>query len=168
MLRFTNLAGFFLDYGYPSVYNLYKITGNNAQKIGSGTGYCTGLYILNDHFTYLVIDLNFYGVPRKVTIARCSDIKPLKYIVYAKPPDSSLTVHDTIPGNLLCNELTELHFKLLLGGDTLTYTIILHADSSLSVANRFMEQKVVYPNPATDFIRLKLQTGEPSAVVSLT
>lgn len=165
-LKFTNDAGFFMDYGYPSAYNLYKITGNNYVKIGDGTGYCEGLYVLNDHICYLVIDFRFSGWTRNVTIARCSDIMPLKYVVHEKPPDSSMTVHDTIPGTPLCSGLSELHFKLLSGTDTLTYTIILHVDSALSTGNRVVEQNLIYPNPASDYIRLKPIGNEPSGVVS--
>jgi hypothetical protein len=166
-LRFTDDAGFFLDYGYSSEFNLYKVHGDHCVKIGNGTGQMKGLYVLNDHVCYFAMDFNFSGWEREVTIARCSDLAPSKVIVYQKSPDSNLTVFDTIPGSPLCAGLKTLHFKLKSGSDTLTYTIHIQPDSSLSVQNLSANGVKVYPNPANDHIRFSLPSGFSATGITL-
>ena len=167
LLKFTGDAGWFMD-NASSEYSLYKIAGNSCTRLGSGAGFSSGLYILNDHVSYLAIDFNMYGWPRKVTIERCSDIMHSKDVISDSVPDSNMTVHDTIPGMPLCSDLTELHFRTKSGADTLTYTIVLHADTALYAWNPEQRNNLFFPNPAQDYITLQGLAKYPNAEVSIT
>ncbi|MFZ4522474.1 MAG: hypothetical protein ACOYNC_12265 [Bacteroidales bacterium] len=79
-----------------------------------------------------------------------------------------MTVHDTIPGLPLCSGLSELHFKVKSGSDTLTYTVVLHAGQALHAGNQVMPEELIYPNPATDFIHFLKFENEPFITVTVT
>lgn len=169
LLRMIPPCGYFVDYRAGSEYTLYKIADNTCTLLGSEAGDFGGLFIVNDHLAYYVIDFRFYGWPRHVNVMHCSDLYPVRSIIYDIEPDSNITVHDTIPGFALCDELTELHYKLTRGGDTLTYTIVLHSDPALPVDPAITREAgpVVYPNPVQDYLYLDLPWGAETVSIQV-
>ncbi len=148
-LKFIDeVTGFYVSTAHGTSQNtVYKIKGDSVIKIGSCAGNEYHLFVLNRHQVYLMA---YIYSPKIVFISRCSDIRAAKVLFFDKTMLSDTTCQDTVIGVPLCSGLNELDYLF----KTITYKIVFHVDTISSIQNLSLSRFIIYPNPATDFIRI--------------
>jgi len=161
-LRFIDdTTGFFISTGGDDAYTaIEKIINNSRILLWTFARLDYDFFIVDKYTVYLVSYPGSHAPWWE--IIRLSDIngpKLLKNMYYA----TDSTVYDTILGYPLCQNLKELDYRFLSPSDTVTFKIKFSADDTLANVDPLMKSGlVVYPNPATDFIKIKdPENGNP-------
>ena len=152
-LRFIDdTTGFFVVKEIVYGYAVYKIIGDSVIIMGRSGGYNFDLFVVTRHSVYLTT--NAYPQFKILFINRLSDIQEQKRLIYDTTmlTDSSFT--DTVLGIPFCSGLDELDYRFNSSMGQINYKIRFHFDSLNSIQFQKPTKFIVFPNPATDFIRI--------------
>ena len=164
-MKFVNdTCGFMIISNSWMTHSVYMITGDDVEFCAGGPTEYYDFFVVNANAAYLINYLPGYQLLINKAARGQTSGTMLKDTSYTVP----ITITDTIRGMPLCNGLTQLHVGNTTGhGSGFDYTINLFVtDSTLALPENPQVSWKVYPNPASDFIRIK--SSRPGEAVAVT